>query len=74
MITRHMLRRVDNERYFYMHMSHVTSSHFTKYFCDIYSEYITPCTVMIYVTSNGVDVTPRVMKSLINFIGLLIKP
>jgi hypothetical protein len=29
---------------FYMHMSQVTSSHFVKYICDIYSEYITTTT------------------------------
>jgi hypothetical protein len=32
-------------------MSRATSSHFAKYFYDIYSEYITPCTVMIYTMS-----------------------
>jgi hypothetical protein len=38
-------------------MSRVTSSHFAKYFCDIYSEYITPCTVMIYDMSDTIWVT-----------------
>jgi hypothetical protein len=33
---------------FYMRISQVTSSHFAKYFCDTYSEYITPCAVMTY--------------------------
>jgi hypothetical protein len=32
---------------FYMSMSQVINSHFTKYFYDICSEYITLCTVMI---------------------------
>jgi hypothetical protein len=44
-------------RYNFMHMSQATSSHFAKYFCDIYSEYITPCTVMTYATSDPIRVT-----------------
>jgi hypothetical protein len=40
--------------YFYMHMGQVTSSYFAKYFCDTYSEYITPCTVMTFATSNAI--------------------
>jgi hypothetical protein len=52
-----MLRRVTNEKYFYMHMSRVTSSHFAKYFYDTYSEYITPCAVMIYTTPDAIRVT-----------------
>jgi hypothetical protein len=43
---------------FYMRMSRVTSSHFANYFCDIYSEYITPCSVMTYATSDAIRVTP----------------
>jgi hypothetical protein len=35
-----------------MPMSQVTSSHFAKYFCGTYFEYITPCTVMTYATSD----------------------
>jgi hypothetical protein len=54
--TRHMLRRVANERYFYTHMSWVTSSHFAKYFCDTYSKYITPCAVMTYATPDAIRV------------------
>jgi hypothetical protein len=52
-----MLRRVANERFFYMYMSRVTSSHFTKYFCDTYSEYITQCAVMTYATPDAIQVT-----------------
>jgi hypothetical protein len=37
-----------------MHMSQAISSHFIKYFCDTYSEYITPCTVMTYATSDAI--------------------
>jgi hypothetical protein len=51
--SRHMLRKVTNERYFYTHMSRVTSSHFAKYFCDTYSEYITPCVVVTYATPDA---------------------
>jgi hypothetical protein len=54
---RHMLHRITNEKYFYMHMSRVTSSHFAKYFCDTYSEYITPCEVMTYATPDAIQVT-----------------
>jgi hypothetical protein len=54
--SRHMLRRVTNERYFYTHMSRVRSSHFVKYFCDTYSEYITPCMVMTYATPDAIRV------------------
>jgi hypothetical protein len=43
---------------FCMHMSRVTSSYFAKYFCNIYSEYITPCTVMIYATFDAIRVMP----------------
>jgi hypothetical protein len=39
-------------------MSRVTSSHFAKYFCDTYSEYITPRMVMTYATSDAICVTP----------------
>jgi hypothetical protein len=38
-------------------MSRVTSSYFAKHFYDIYSEYITPCTVIIYATSDALCVT-----------------
>jgi hypothetical protein len=39
---------------FYMQMSRVTSSHFAKYFCEIYFEYITLYTVMTYDTSDAI--------------------
>jgi hypothetical protein len=42
----------------FTHMSWATSSYFAKYVCDIYSEYITPYTVMIYATSDVVQVMP----------------
>jgi hypothetical protein len=45
-------------------MSQVTSSHFGKYFCDTYSEYITSYTVMTYVTSDVIRVTPPWLRSL----------
>jgi hypothetical protein len=51
---------------FDMHMSRVTSSHFAKYFCDIYSEYITSCAVMIYATSDDIWAMPprvRILRS-----------
>jgi hypothetical protein len=57
MDSRHMLHRVINERYFYTHMSRVTSSHFAKYFCNAYSEYITPHTVMTYAMPDAIRVT-----------------
>jgi hypothetical protein len=41
-----------------MRMSQVTSSRFAKYFCDTYFEYITPCMVMTYATSDAIRVTP----------------
>jgi hypothetical protein len=40
-----------------MHMSQVTNSHYAKYFYDIYSEYITPCMVMIYAMSDAIRAT-----------------
>jgi hypothetical protein len=43
---------------FCMHMSQVTSSHFAKYFCDIFSEYITTSTVMFYAMPDAIWVTP----------------
>jgi hypothetical protein len=43
---------------FFIRISRATSSHFAKYFCDIYFEYITPCTVMIHATSDAIRVTP----------------
>jgi hypothetical protein len=55
--SRHILSRVANERYFYTHMSRVTSSHFAKYFCDTYSEYITACAVMTYAMPDAIQVT-----------------
>jgi hypothetical protein len=45
-------------------MSRVTSSHFAKYFCDMYSEYITPCVVMIDVTSDAIQVMPLRLHTL----------
>jgi hypothetical protein len=50
--------------YFYMHMSQVTSSHFSKYFCDTYSNYITPCMVMTYATSDAIWVTPPRLRTI----------
>jgi hypothetical protein len=41
----------------FMCMSRVTSSYFAKYFCDTYSEYITPCVVMTYATPDDIRVT-----------------
>jgi hypothetical protein len=49
---------------FYLHMSRVTSSHFAKCFYDIYSEYITPCTVMIYASSDATRVMPLWLHTL----------
>jgi hypothetical protein len=40
-----------------MYMSQVTNSYFAKYFCDIYFEYITPYTVMIYAMSDAIWIT-----------------
>jgi hypothetical protein len=48
---------------FYMGMSQVTSSHFAMYFCDTYSEYITPCTIMTYATSDAIQVTPPRLRT-----------
>jgi hypothetical protein len=47
-------------RYNFKHMSRVMSSQFAKYFCDIYSEYITPCVVRTYDTDRSClhDYTP----------------
>jgi hypothetical protein len=45
-------------------MSWVTSSHFAKYFYDIYSEYITPCVVMTYATFDAIRVTPPWLSTL----------
>jgi hypothetical protein len=44
-------------------MSRVTSSHFAKYFYDTYSEYITPCVVMTYATSDAIRVTHPTLVS-----------
>jgi hypothetical protein len=49
---------------FYMCMSQVTSSHFTKYFYDTYFEYIIPCMVITYVTSDTIWVTPPRLRTL----------
>jgi hypothetical protein len=56
---------------FYMDMSWVTNSHFAKYFCDIYSECITPCTVMIYATSDAIRVTPSWLHPMLGGYGLV---
>jgi hypothetical protein len=48
----------------FMHMSWVTSSYFAKYFCDVYSEYITPCVIMAYATSDAIWVTPPWLRTL----------
>jgi hypothetical protein len=45
-------------------MSQVTSSYFAKYFCDTYSEYITPCKLMIYATFDAIRVTPPWLRTL----------
>jgi hypothetical protein len=34
----------------------MTNSYFANYFCDTYSEYITPCTVMTYATLYAIRV------------------
>jgi hypothetical protein len=47
-----------------MHMSRVTSSHFAKYFYDIYSEYIAPCIVIIYATFDVKRVKPPRLHTL----------
>jgi hypothetical protein len=44
-------------RYNFTHMSRAISSHFSKYFCDIYSKYITLCAVMTYATSTATHPT-----------------
>jgi hypothetical protein len=49
---------------FYTHMGRVTSSHFVKYFCDIYSEFITLCTLMIYATFDTIRVMPPRLRTL----------
>jgi hypothetical protein len=43
-------------------MSQVTSSHFAKYFCDTYFEYITPCMVMTYAMSDPTRVTEKISE------------
>jgi hypothetical protein len=50
--------------YFYMCMSQVTSSHFARYFCDTYPEYITPCTIMTYAMSDAIWVMPLQLRTL----------
>jgi hypothetical protein len=47
-----------------MRMSRVTSSLFAMYFCDLYFEYITPSTVMIYVTFDAIRVMPPRLHTL----------
>jgi hypothetical protein len=47
-----------------MRMSHVTSLYFAKYFCDTYSEYITPCMIMTNATSDAIRVTPLWLRTL----------
>jgi hypothetical protein len=49
---------------FYIRTSWLTSSHFAKYFCDIYSEYITSGVVMTYAKSNGTRVMPMWLRTL----------
>jgi hypothetical protein len=49
---------------FYMCMSQVASSYFAKYFCDIYSKYITPCVLMTYATFDVIWVTPPRLRTL----------
>ncbi len=48
-----------------MHMSRVTNSYFAKYFCDIYFEYITPCTVMTFATSDAIWFMPLQLRTLL---------
>jgi hypothetical protein len=45
-------------------MSWDTSSHIAKYFCDLYSDYITPYTVMIDATTDVIWVTPPRLHTL----------
>jgi hypothetical protein len=45
-------------------MSQVTSSHFARYFCDTYPEYITPCTIMTYAMSDAIWVMPLQLRTL----------
>jgi hypothetical protein len=45
-------------------MCHTTSSHFAKYFCDTYSECITPYTVMTYATSDATWFMPPRLRTL----------
>jgi hypothetical protein len=42
----------------FTHMSWAASSYFAKCFCDVYSEYITPCAIMIYATPDAMRVMP----------------
>jgi hypothetical protein len=49
---------------FFTHMSQATSSHFAKYFCDVYLEYITLCGIMIYATPEAMQVTPPRLRTL----------
>jgi hypothetical protein len=44
-------------------MSQVTSSHFAKYFCYTYFEFITPCTVVTYATSDAIRVMPPWLRT-----------
>jgi hypothetical protein len=49
---------------FCISISRATSSNFAMYFCDIYFDYITPCTVMIHATSDAIRVTPPRLRTL----------
>jgi hypothetical protein len=50
--------------YIYMRKSQVTSSHFSKYFCDTYFKYITPCTEMTDATYDAIWATPPWLHTL----------
>jgi hypothetical protein len=45
-------------------MSQVTSSHFTKYFYNTYSEYIQPWAVMTYATTDAIWAMPPRLRNL----------
>jgi hypothetical protein len=45
-------------------MSWVKAYNFAKYFCVIYSEYISPCTVMTYATSDVIWAMPLRVRTL----------
>jgi hypothetical protein len=48
----------------FTHMSRATSSYFAKYFCDVYSKYITSCMIMIYAMLDAMQFTPPRLRTL----------